>query len=937
MSSDEDNHNYFSGSDDDEEENGYPEEDYDEEDEEVEEEEEEDYDDEEEDYEKAPSKKKSKKSSSKKSKKTPEKRKSKRRKVDGVEKFIAAEASSGEEDEEDLDEVEEGWEDVQKKAEERIRRQRMLYESKGKIKTHTKEAEEMEDVAEEIVSRTKEQAKKERIFRHLGSEEKRVLADAALKPKPTDPRLFRVQCVRGNERIVVSQILNKAFECRIPIYNAFFKSEKVGYIYVEADNRDDVKIALNDIDYLYGLETNLYLVPINDMIPSLDSGHRAETFVRGDIVRIKSGLYKGDIARVHDILSDKEVSAYVVPRIDYAAELKEAKCKRDGEDFIINDNKPAGSKGAKKSDSASSSTSSGKGNGDSKQGMMKKRGGFRRGADRPERCMFNPDLFAELGSTEDGDNNNGVFIYEDGMYKLLNNTYKDGLLLRTFRTTSLKKEGANPTAEEIESITPNTSAGSKKGGSKGGSMGTQSGIGGADESAVKINIGPSTFSAGSARGKGASFRKGDCVMAQKGDFKGVRFTVLETEGTQATVKAIGQEGLKVPITIDMGDLEKSFNDGDHVVVMHGEHKGVTGFVMGTKAKGGLSIVLVKRDGSGEMMREYARDLAASSGAQNEITELHGIKLHDLVRFGDNMYGVVYSISNDRFSVIDTFARDHVLEHRDIKSAFSVSSRNINRGTDRNNNDLSVGDDVLAIDGPQRGSRGKIIHFSRNFAFVKIDTMRIHGGIFPVRCSDLLLSSAAASGQTVAAASAAPGGYGGTRPGQSQQQNYRPRREPPRFKSGTRVLVLKGRSRGKSAIVRYCNGSEVRIETLVDGRQETISADSLRETSASSGSGGRSSSMSSDIDMDRGMYGMDDMSRGGYGSYGEPTPSWPHTPSYQADPFTPSQQTPYMSTYSPGSTASMPVSTPQAFTPSAAPMQQPYSPSGDYSQARTPRY
>lgn len=916
---------------------------YDDEDEEDEEEEDDD-----DDYGKSPSKKKSKRSGSdKKSKRTTDKRKKKKKSRDEGSQFFDNAASEASSDEAE-GEAEDGWESIQRKIEDRNRRQRMLSESKGKIKSTAMEAEDIEHVAEDIEKRTFERKKIAQSFKHLDSEEKRVLADAALKPTLKDPRLFRLQCVRGNERLVVSQILNKAFECKVQIYNVFYKAEKSGYVFVEADTRDDVKLAFDDIDYLYGLETNLYLIPTDDMIPTLDSGRPTETFARGDIVRVKTGFYRGDIARVHEIISDKEVSAFVVPRVDYAAELEAARREANGEEATIGG-----------SQAGSGSKGDGAGNG-GKQGAGKRRRGFGKGGVRPEKCRFNPDLFAELMARDDADGASGIMEHEDGTYKLLNKTYKDGLLLRNFRMTSLKKDGANPTAEELESIMPVVPKESRSGASESADGSSVSGDNG-NNGGVKINITPSTFSMGKIageRGKETMFRKGDCVVGLNGVFKNHRFIVLETGRTQATVKEIGEGSIARSFAVDLSDLEKSFVDGDHVAVVNGERKGATGFVVGTKTKDGVSIVLVKRDGSGDIMREYARDLTQSTGTQTEISELRGIKVHDFVRFGDNTCGVVYGIANDRYSVIDSFGREHSLEHRDIRSSVSVSTRNVNRGTDRNNNDLSVNDDVLVIDGPQRGSRGKILHFNREFAFVMISTIRLHGGVFPIRCYALLLSSAAAAGQT-----AAPAGSSLRQGGFQQQQRggaggggapmgFRPRREPPRFRSGTRVLVLKGRSRGKTAVVRSCNGSQVVIETLVDGRRETIHADSLKDTATgmtggSSGMGGGfMGSMGPSGGFMSSGYGMDDMqgapgsgsgAPGGYDPYGDmgSTTDGLRTPGYSAGPYTPQQSSPGP-VYSPDSGLSMPVSTPSAYTPSAS--QQVYSPSNDYfsSQVRTPR-
>lgn len=414
------------------------------------------------------------------------------------------------------------------------------------------------------------------------------------------------------------------------------------------------------------------------------------------------------------------------------------------------------------------------------------------------------------------------------------------------------------------------------------------------------------------------------MIARQGTFKGFQFVIVEINGTQVMALPLGRKDFTRAITMDLSDLEKFFGEGDHVAVVSGSNKGVTGFVIRVNEDASVTI---KRDGSNDMVREHVSNLTLSAGSQNEVTEFKGVKLHDLVYFG-RAVGVVFAIVGDRYSVVDAFTHDQTLAYQDITRCVHLSLRNFNRGVDRSGNDLSVGDDVLVVSGPQRGSRGKVLHFVRDTVFVKLDSLHAHGGVFPIRCSDLLLSSAAASMGTANAM-----GMGmsisnpyGPRPGGGMGAPRPMRREPPRFKPGTRVVVIKGRSRGKSAVVRSCYGSDVIIETLVDGHRESVSADDLKDSSGQSSSS--SSAFSSAMSASSAAMGGDPYgSAHGYDSYAEATPSWTRTPSYMAAPYTPSQQTPSSQMYSPHS--SLPVSTPQVSTPYSPP-------STSYAQVRTPR-
>jgi transcription elongation factor SPT5 len=142
-------------------------------------------------------------------------------------------------------------------------------------------------------------------------------------PTIEDPKLFLVKCKQGKERQAVLTIMQKAFNLesqpskRLQITSALCVEGFKGHIYVEAFKEGHVKAA---VEGLHGLvyETGIKLIPLAEMKDVLNVGRKQPTLKKGDWVRVKRGVYKGDIAEVADV---EEAQAFatikLIPRIDF--------------------------------------------------------------------------------------------------------------------------------------------------------------------------------------------------------------------------------------------------------------------------------------------------------------------------------------------------------------------------------------------------------------------------------------------------------------------------------------------------------------------------------------------------------------------------------------------------------------------------------------------
>ena len=73
-----------------------------------------------------------------------------------------------------------------------------------------------------------------------------------------------------------------------------------GYIYVEAFKQQHVKQAIEDIRNLSIGKWQQLMVPIREMTDVLRVFKDRAALKRGSWVRIKRGMYRDDIAQVHD-------------------------------------------------------------------------------------------------------------------------------------------------------------------------------------------------------------------------------------------------------------------------------------------------------------------------------------------------------------------------------------------------------------------------------------------------------------------------------------------------------------------------------------------------------------------------------------------------------------------------------------------------------------
>ena len=146
----------------------------------------------------------------------------------------------------------------------------------------------------------------------------------ALHPTVRDPKLWIVTVRLGKERETVVCLMQKMINLEkqgkppMPIMSAITQDHLKGYIYVEAEREDQVRKALQGMRQVYHAKP-IRLVPIAEMVDSISVTKKEVETVKVDSwVRMRTGVYKGDLAQVIDVnYSDNQCMVKIVPRIDY--------------------------------------------------------------------------------------------------------------------------------------------------------------------------------------------------------------------------------------------------------------------------------------------------------------------------------------------------------------------------------------------------------------------------------------------------------------------------------------------------------------------------------------------------------------------------------------------------------------------------------------------
>ncbi|KAI3926162.1 hypothetical protein MKW98_028298, partial [Papaver atlanticum] len=142
----------------------------------------------------------------------------------------------------------------------------------------------------------------------------------ALLPSVKDPKLWIVKCAIGREREAAFFLMQKCIDQGdgMNIKSAIALDYLKNYVYIEADKEAHVKEACKGLKMLN--TTKVMLVPIKEMRDVLTVKGKTMDIVKDMWVRVKIGIYKGDLAKVVNVFDMRQrVMVKLVPRVDLQA------------------------------------------------------------------------------------------------------------------------------------------------------------------------------------------------------------------------------------------------------------------------------------------------------------------------------------------------------------------------------------------------------------------------------------------------------------------------------------------------------------------------------------------------------------------------------------------------------------------------------------------
>eukprot|EP01084_Bolivina_argentea_P146643 256705_1 len=497
----------------------------------------------------------------------------------------------------------------------------------------------------------------------------------ATLPSVQDPNLWLVPCLPGKERYAVSQLLKKYFKYlnhpskKLFIKTAFTTDMNIGYIYVEAFKEIHVRRACEDIS---GLNTwKLRLVPRNEMVDALTIKAAGPQIKRGQWCRFQRGVYKGDLAQVYAIMDQgSRVILRVVPRIDY------------GKLSIMN---------AQNQNERNNRGTA----------FMHRRG-------RPPQKLFNKSEIEIYDDAKPPEIIQKDAVLQTRLIKWRSKKYKNGCHLATVPVNQVEFD-VTAAPEEVQLLRSKT---------------------GDDEyfdddvDEELDEMAPPIFE------KTCEFVRGDTVKVKCGAMSNLIGEVLTTQPSSVqggiTVTVLpSHRSLMEAIMFDASELEKYFCVGCHVKVKRGKFRDETGLIISVSD----GEVIIFSDLTSRTIRVSATDITETSEVSTGRDVLGNYALYELVHLSRDVVGVIVSIQNGTFRILDNKDQiqqcrlPDILRHCHDEHAVAL---------DIDNNEMRIGDVIIAQVGEFKQQRATVKHVYRSVLFCHTKSCTVNSGIFVVR-------------------------------------------------------------------------------------------------------------------------------------------------------------------------------------------------------------
>ena len=523
---------------------------------------------------------------------------------------------------------------------------------------------------------------------------------AAMLPSIKDPKLWLIRCDPGKEEESVLALLKRYFfqqhspDSALYIHSAFTTPASKGYIYVEAEKEVHVKMAIRGLRAVKWW--SVQLVPITQMVNAVKFNNQTASVQVKQWVRIKGGLYKGDLAQVM-LAEDQntQVTVRIIPRVDLDVECAESAARHEGT-------------------------------------RVRKRAAGK-GMNRPMPQLLSiGEIHQHNGYTErktDRDLNTVVTIFN-------NNRYKHGYLYKKVNIYRLILENVIPTTDELETFRARNRDADQQ-----------------DDDDIDDDMEYNTILPVNQVNYGTHnsvFVMGDRIVVSAGPFKNITGRIVSVAKTQCTVLPDAGQPIAMRIDLDVKEMRKLFRLGDHVKVVAGMYKDETGMI--THVNNGEETLLVFSDVSQRELKVKVDEVIESSEVSAGRESLGHFELYDLVQLTNDTVGVIVKVEIASFKLLTN--RGVVQTVRLAEISGKRSSR-FATALDSLGNQLQRDDVVNVHSGTHAGKQGTIKHIYRRHLFLFSRTQLDLSGVFAAPTNQVSLVGQTSFTRTINGASHSP--------------------------------------------------------------------------------------------------------------------------------------------------------------------------------------
>jgi len=492
-------------------------------------------------------------------------------------------------------------------------------------------------------------------------------------PSLKDPKMFRVRCRIGEEKTACICLMNKFFiekgtEREVNIFSASALDKFPGCIFVEAHRDFHVKDAIRGLKPLSMNSIDIIAVKEITQIFAPDPSRNVNLQV-GAFVRVKRGLYDSDLAIIENFdESLKKITVKIVPR------LLSGTAYEDG----LDDGKEN------------------EGGATKKQNYFAKLRALQKKNLRPPQKLFNPD---EFDNPKCLDRNSNLYDYNK-------KKYQNGLLLMNIRISNLTIENVVPTFEEVQTF---QKAELRK-----------------ENRDYLMKLAMETIEESKKFLK--NLDKGDKVKIISGDLKGLYGHVIEVNDNAVRVQPNVEMYNFDNIDFLPSEIVKVFMLGDHIEILAGKYKGLTGSVI----KVDENIAFIISEDNKEEMQVLVNDIKYTSNVVTKVNtnqnnaSTHEYNKHDLIMLNDNKtVGVIISVLRDTIVIYDTEGFCQTVNKVQVLNKLNPKGRIKN----------SYGQEIYprctirVSDGIHKGQLALVKHVYSNFLFLFNEAYQENSGVW----------------------------------------------------------------------------------------------------------------------------------------------------------------------------------------------------------------